>query len=859
MSGSVQRPSVIGNYRSSRRSLAFVGAGQRRNGIVAGVQLTLARPSIMFSSPRVSVTVSGCAAFYSAVLSCAPESPVTISPGNMATCIRISPTLQIFTPENWMKPQFFRVAVIGGSYEESSKDDRKMQIIEHFSSSMDVRFNGNRLMYVPSTMLVQITGHEGSSVLSTGNELASAQHVGKTLSTQTLFTFTQLTDLDPSKHIMGEFIVAKPRQSVASISHSIPPMLMTTRRRQSSTVSTGFGGNSTRSSAESEVMASMAKDGVTFVKVACGGNQTVLLYKPGKVLVLGKMGSINSSTFIDDDTDHTSPCSGIEGVESLNVIVDVACGAGHIAAITEEGYLLTWGMGQDGCLGHGHRANMRLPRVIKSLSHKLIVHVACGAKHTVALAEDGDVFAWGDGRSGALGHALSPQEQVFESVNMPMEISSLKQRGVVKIACGDMHTAVVLGNGQLLTCGWSEYGRLGRASARDYTSCTSWFDVVDLKQILCTSVACGAAHTLLLSHTNAVYAFGWNTHGQLGLGDCKNRLAPTRVSYFETDAVVVTSIEAGRMHSLATTQDGQLFAWGSDELGQCGIGSFPQVYTIPHLVTSTVGLNVTQVAAGDAHSVMLATGSQRQLDVLESNHPLKYAQLVERYEQLVKEDATRRATALTVAKQRQREYEEAMRKRKPPLDRSSLARILRQQQVLEECTLISIISRPISLSCSSPSMHNQPVRQTTSRPRTANAILSSSGDHQRTAGVDASTAPRIRCSSATLNRQTRLFTFTSQQNKPATASNVRQQKRPQSAIMRIQNGLGKRQPQRSARMRQSIARALDQDAIEMSTAIDSVSSSVHSGSIHTITNAEHQRKLQLFPTSRPKSAGTTIN
>lgn len=679
MSNPAPRHSILGTYRSSRRSLASAGAGHRRNGIVAGVQSTLARPSVIFSSPRVSVTVAGCAAFYSAVLSCAPESPVTISPGNMATCIRISPTLQIFTPENWMRPQFFRVAVVGGSYEESSKDDRKMQIIEHFSSSMDVRFNGNRLMYVPSTMLVQITGREGSSVLSTGNVLASAQHVGRTVSNQTLFTFTQLADLDPSDHVMRDFIVIKPRPSIAPISHSVPSMLTATRRRQSSSASTVFGGISTKSSAESDMVSPMAKDGVAFIKVACGGNQTVLLYKPGKVLVLGKMESSNSSTSVDDDTDPISPCSGIEGVESSNVIADVACGTDHIVAITEEGYLLAWGGGQDGCLGHGHFANIRLPRMIKSLAHKRIVHVACGAKHTVALTEDGDVFAWGDGRSGALGHALSPQEQVFESVNMPMEIGSLKQRGVVKVACGDMHTAVVLGNGQLLTCGWSEYGRLGRACTRAHGLCTSWFDVVDMKQILCTSVVCGAAHTLLLSHRNAVYAFGWNAHGQLGLGDCKNRLAPTRVSYFETDSVVVTSIEAGRMHSLATTQDGQVFAWGSDELGQCGIGSFPQVYTIPHLVTSTVGLNVMQVAAGDAHSVMLATGSQRQLDVLESNHPVKYAQLVEKYEQLVKEDSIRRATVLTVAKRRQREHEEAMRKRKPPLDRSSLARILRQQ------------------------------------------------------------------------------------------------------------------------------------------------------------------------------------
>ncbi|GLE11616.1 hypothetical protein PINS_up024146 [Pythium insidiosum] len=588
---------------------------------------------------------------------------------------------------------------------------------------------------------------------------------------------------------------------------------------------------------------SLAKDSQAFLKVVCRKNQTVLLHRNKQLIVLGKRdgvaagdsaaGSSHSAASSPSPSPRQRPPRGhvahassarsrsatttVTGDDNggdcaadaalCNMVTDVDCGDDHIVAITEQGYLLTWGDGRMGQLGHGLRRSRRTPRLVQSLLHKRIVQVACGARHTFALAEDGDVYSWGYGKGGALGHSTSatagperPRKAdddddgdsiaspsgVADVVASPLEVLTLKHRGVARIACGDMHTAIVLTNGALLTCGWADQGRLGRpcGSASEYSSC---FARVDLKHgRLCTFVACGGAHTLVLTDCKSLLAFGSNTSGQLGVGDLRCRAAPTLVAYFDASHATLTGVAAGQRHSFAITQDTRLFAWGSDEFGQCGLGSFPQIYTVPHLVPSTVGLGVVQVAGGDAHSVALCQATPRHLDAMEANHPTRYAALVERFEAFVREDASRRAKVLAVAKQRQLAVEEAARKKKPPLD-PTLWRGPAWQAKLEAAraaaTEIVETSAPVTL-LQSPEMAARTVGRGGARPRTASAVCvsvhssTSPGKTPRPAtssggggrSMANSEKQKVRCSSATLWRQRQLFTFTPPPAATETAS-----------------------------------------------------------------------------------------
>jgi hypothetical protein len=132
----------------------------------------------------------------------------------------------------------------------------------------------------------------------------------------------------------------------------------------------------------------------------------------------------------------------------------VSCGKEHLAAVTSNGKLITMGNPNDGKLGHkvkdSRDPNTKLTAYRPSLVTKSaeldyvefqdenikIKQVSCGFTHTVALTEDGRVFTWGNGATGALGHGDAENHPV------PKEVEGLKDHTIVKVDCGSEHTVV---------------------------------------------------------------------------------------------------------------------------------------------------------------------------------------------------------------------------------------------------------------------------------------------------------------------------------------------------------------------------------------------------------------------------------
>ncbi|KAG7388556.1 hypothetical protein PHYPSEUDO_012193 [Phytophthora pseudosyringae] len=751
----------------------------RRAGLSPGVA------GVAFSPASVTVTVGGMAAFYSVALRCssAPKQAVTVSPVNLPTGLRVLPSLHVFTPENWSEPQFFRVAAVSGGVFEELRGGAAL--IEHTTSSLDPRFHGRRVLHFPGSVQAHVSLRDGCCLFASGKTAAVCpQQKQLPLQPKQPLTYHEFTEIELRRSVLG----ARPLVARCSILVPMAPGAMAavaaveaanqaaaqhqSRRRLSAAASVVNAIAATAKMGTVEEPATAARASLdhsnALVKLTGHGDQTLALYHDGEMLALGPGETRSSST--SGRGSHRG--SGTD--EALSrMLLDVACGDEHVVGASEQGYLLTWG---EVC-ARSHKppssdqetANTaRFPRVVQSLLHKRIAQVACGASHSFALAEDGDVFSWGIGRSGALGHGLNAHEQTFDTVASPMEVLALKGRRVVQIACGEMHSAALLLSGGLLTCGQREHGRLGRQSARtdapargkaatasdtvDDGECSSWFAPVAFPQegVRCTFVACGAAHTLAVGGPHELYAFGWNSSGQLGVGDCRDRFVPTRVAYFDAvdpsrgatlPPLNIASVAAGKQHSLASSPDGRLFAWGDDEMGQCGLSSCPQIYTLPHLVASLVGLRVTQLAAGEAHSAVLTSHAQRHLETLERTQPTQYAQLVEHYEKSVKDDAERRAQVLERARRQQLERAAAARRRKPPVDPATEA--LTKMLVLQ-----SLVDQDAALDGKHARTH---------RPQTARAASSRyASAKDGTGSSDEVIARQVRCSSASMVRQARL-------------------------------------------------------------------------------------------------------
>ncbi len=93
--------------------------------------------------------------------------------------------------------------------------------------------------------------------------------------------------------------------------------------------------------------------------------------------------------------------------------------------------------------------------------------------------------------------------------------------------------------------------------------------------LLHVQVVCGQAHTLCVTATSHVYAWGSNSAGQLGVADGADKRTPTLIDALW--AMPVQQIAAGELHSAALTSNGFLFMWGSNEKGQLGLPQAAEV------------------------------------------------------------------------------------------------------------------------------------------------------------------------------------------------------------------------------------------------------------------------------------------
>lgn len=94
-----------------------------------------------------------------------------------------------------------------------------------------------------------------------------------------------------------------------------------------------------------------------------------------------------------------------------NVVLDVhqiSCGVSHVALVTRQGEVFTWGEESGGRLGHGMDIDFIQPQLVESLAVFNTDFVACGEYHTCAVSMAGDLFTRGDAtyNTGLLGLAL---------------------------------------------------------------------------------------------------------------------------------------------------------------------------------------------------------------------------------------------------------------------------------------------------------------------------------------------------------------------------------------------------------------------------------------------------------------------
>ena len=273
----------------------------------------------------------------------------------------------------------------------------------------------------------------------------------------------------------------------------------------------------------------------------------------------------------------------VEGPLLGKRVVGVSAGPYHTAAITADGEMFTWGRGTSGELGHGDEEETRLvPKQVQSMRGKRVVAVSCGKVHTAAVTDDGELYVCGDG------------------LFTPSRVQGiLRGERVVAVSAGWRHTAVLTAAGGVYTFREGDYGQLGHSDTDDRAVPT----LVDgaLQGKIAVGISVGVVNTAVVMQGGELYTFG-----DAGLatdhGTTRDQCVPTLVAALRGKQVV--SVSSGVQHTVGVTADGQCYTWGDGANGRLGHGD-DVTRRIPKLVNALVGKRVVAVAAGDFHTAAL--------------------------------------------------------------------------------------------------------------------------------------------------------------------------------------------------------------------------------------------------------------
>ncbi|HXW69609.1 MAG TPA: S-layer homology domain-containing protein [Dissulfurispiraceae bacterium] len=213
--------------------------------------------------------------------------------------------------------------------------------------------------------------------------------------------------------------------------------------------------------------------------------------------------------------------------------------------------------------------------------------VLVGYDNSVGSTTTGTVWAWGYNGEGELGDGTMNGSPTFT----PVQVSGLS--GVIAVAGGKYYSLAVQSGGLVWAWGYNSDGELGNGTT---TERSTPVQVSGLSGVI--AVAAGNEHSLALKFGGTVWAWGLNSDGELGNGTTTNSLTPVQVSGLSG----VIAIAAGNEHSLFAKADGTVWASGLNVDGELGNGTTTNSLT-PVQVSGLSG--VTAVAASGYHSLAL--------------------------------------------------------------------------------------------------------------------------------------------------------------------------------------------------------------------------------------------------------------
>ncbi|XP_015572631.1 ultraviolet-B receptor UVR8 isoform X5 [Ricinus communis] len=285
----------------------------------------------------------------------------------------------------------------------------------------------------------------------------------------------------------------------------------------------------------------------------------------------------------------------------------IACGGAHTLFLTETGCVYATGLNDFGQLGISGNLSYTTEPVKVSGLQKEIMQISAGYHHSCAITVDGELYMWGRNSNGQLGLGKKAQR----IVPLPTKVEYLNGLTIKLVALGSEHSIAVTDRGEALSWGLGGFGRLGHSNQSGTFSEYTPRSIKKLEEVKVKSVAAGLLHSACIDGGGELYAWGVNENGCLGIGSFNSLHAPERVQgpFLRSP---VEKVSCGWRHTAAISE-GNIYTWGwggsngtfsedgHSSGGQLGHGSDVD-YLNPKSIIFENNVKVLQVSCGFNHT-----------------------------------------------------------------------------------------------------------------------------------------------------------------------------------------------------------------------------------------------------------------